>query len=53
MIRGYYKGKNLYLCKAHGQWVSRTASIAAYPVIEKVGAGFVVEPKKFKTTFDL
>ena len=53
IIRGYYKGRPMYLCKAHSKWVSQTATMLAYPVIEKITTGDVEEPKKIVTTFDL
>lgn len=43
----------MYLCKAHSKWVSQTATMLAYPVIEKITTGDVEEPKKIVTTFDL
>lgn len=41
MIRGYYRGKNagnMYLCTAHGKWVTRTATMLAFPLVEKISA---------------
>jgi hypothetical protein len=41
----------MYLCKAHTKWVSATATLLAYPLVEKISAG-VIEEKR-ETSFDL